>query len=156
MNVASIMTRKVFTVDMDDSLKTVRNIFKHVEFHHILVDDGKKLVGVISDRDLLKALSPFLGTPSENRDDTIALNKKVHQIMSKIIITVDAETSIEQANDLLLENDISCLPVVSHQGRVEGIVTWKDILGFYLKNTKGNKHKKGRINSTAKLAGKHK
>ncbi len=156
MNVASIMTRKVFTVDMDDSLKTVRNIFKHVEFHHILVDDGKKLVGVISDRDLLKAISPFLGTRCENRDDTIALNKKVHQIMSKIIITVDAETSIEQANDLLLENDISCLPVISHQGRVEGIVTWKDILGFYLKNTKGNKHKKNNMNSTVKLAGKHK
>jgi acetoin utilization protein AcuB len=156
MNVASIMTRKVFTVDMDDSLKTVRNIFKHVEFHHILVDDGKKLVGVISDRDLLKALSPFLGTRSENRDDIITLNKKVHQIMSKIIITIDAETSIEQANDLLLENNISCLPVVSQQGSVEGIVTWKDILKFYLKNTKGNKHKKGRINSTAKLAGKHK
>ncbi len=156
MNVASIMTRKVFTVDMDDSLKTVRNIFKHVEFHHILVDDGKKLVGVISDRDLLKAMSPFLGTPSENRCDTIALNKKAHQIMSNIIITIDAETSIEQANDLLLENDISCLPVVSQQGSVEGIVTWKDILKFYLKNTKGNKHKKGRMNSTTKLAGKHK
>ncbi len=156
MNVASIMTRKVFTVDMDDSLKTVRNIFKHVEFHHILVDDGKKLVGVISDRDLLKALSPFLDTPSENRRDIIALNKRVHQIMSRILITVDSETSIEKANNLLLENDISCLPVISHQGSVEGIVTWQDILKFYLKNTKGNKHKKGRMNSTAKSAGKHK
>ncbi len=156
MNVASIMTRKVFTVDMDDSLKTVRNIFKHVEFHHILVDDGKKLVGVISDRDLLKALSPFLGTPSESRCDIVALNKRVHQIMSSIIITIDAETSIEDANNLLLENDISCLPVISHQGSVEGIVTWKDILKFYLKNTKGNKHKKDRMNSTANLAGEHK
>jgi acetoin utilization protein AcuB len=135
MNVASIMTRKVLTVDMDDSLKTIRNIFKHVEFHHILVDDGQRLVGIISDRDFLKALSPFLGTLSEQERDTVALNKRAHQIMSRTPITVDMETSIEKAGNLLLKNRISCLPVVSPQGRIEGIVTWKDILKFYLKNT---------------------
>ena len=133
MNVASIMTRKVFTVDMDDSLKTVRNIFKHVEFHHILVDDGKKLVGVISDRDLLKAVNPFLDTSSEKKHGAIALDKKAHQIMSKTPITIDAKTSTEEARNLLLENCISCLPVLSSQGIVEGIVTWKDIIKLLLK-----------------------
>jgi acetoin utilization protein AcuB len=151
MNVASIMTRKVVTVDIDDSLKTIRNIFKHVEFHHILVDDGKKLVGIISDRDLIIVLSPFLGTLSENKRDTIILNKRVNQIMSRILITVDKETGIEKAGNLLLENNISCLPVISPQGSIEGIVTWKDHLKFYLKNTKINKHKESRMNSTANL-----
>ncbi len=134
MIVAPIITRKVFTVDMDDSFKTIRNIFKHAEFHHILVEDGRRLVGVISDRDLLRALSPFLGTLSEQERDIIALNKKAHQIMSRKLITIDVETSIEKASDLLLENNISCLPVISPQGGVEGIVTWKDILKFYSKN----------------------
>jgi acetoin utilization protein AcuB len=49
-------------------------------------------------------------------------------------ITVDAQTSIEKASNLLLENNISCLPVISSQGVVEGILTWKDILKFYMKN----------------------
>jgi acetoin utilization protein AcuB len=55
--------------------------------------------------------------------------------MNRTPITVDAETSIEEASNLLLENNISCLPVISPQGSVEGIVTWKDILKFHLKNT---------------------
>ncbi len=131
MKIASIMTRNVYTVDIDDSLKTIRDIFGFDVFHHILVEDGRRLVGVISDRDLLIALSPFLDTLSEQERDTIALNKKAHQIMSRTPITVDVETSIEKASYLMLENNISCLPVLSPQGVVEGIVTWKDILRFY-------------------------
>ena len=124
MNVASIMTRKMIMAEMDDSLFKVRTFFKYAEFHHILVVKDRKLVGVISDRDLL----------AEEGRVTINSNKRTHQIMSRMPITVDAQTSIEKASNLLLENDISCLPVISSQGVVEGILTWKDILKFYMKN----------------------
>ncbi len=123
MKISSIMTRRVVTVEMDDSLQIIREIFENVKFHHILVVDGQKLAGVISDRDLIRALSPFLDTPTEKERDTTTLNKKAHQIMSRTPITVDAETSIEKASNLLLENNISCLPVISPQGSIEGIVT---------------------------------
>ncbi len=134
MNVASIMTRKVVTVEMDDPVQTICEVFNNFEFHHILVVEDWTLVGVISDRDLLKAVNPFLDTSSEKKHGAIALDKKAHQIMSKTPITIDAKTSIEKASNLLLENYISCLPVLSSQGIVEGIVTWKDILKFYSKN----------------------
>ncbi len=124
MIVATIMTRKVVTVEMDYSIQIIRDIFKNFEFHHILVLENQKLAGVISDRDLIDR---------EDRD-TITLDKKAHEIMSRKLITVDAQTSIEKASDLLLENNISCLPVISHHGNVEGIVSWKDILKFYSKN----------------------
>jgi acetoin utilization protein AcuB len=124
MNVASIMTRNVVTVEMDYSIQIIRDIFKNFEFHHILVLENQKLAGVISDRDLI----------DREERDTITLDKKAHEIMSRKLITVDAQTSIEKASDLLLENNISCLPVISHQGDVEGIVSWKDILNFYSKN----------------------
>ncbi len=134
MKISSIMTRRVVTVEMDDSLQIISEIFENVKFHHILVVEKQKLVGVISDRDFIRALSPFLDTPAEEDRDTITLDKKAHQIMSRKLITVDAQTSIEEASNLLLENNISCLPVISPQGSVEGIVSWKDILKFYLKN----------------------
>ncbi len=124
MNVASIMTRKMMIAGMDDSLNQVRALLmKHAAFTHILVVEDRKLVGVISDRDFLAG------------DDRgiIDLNKKAHEIMSRIPVTVDAETSIERASNLMLDNNISCIPVVSSQGDIEGIVTWKDILKFYLK-----------------------
>ncbi len=133
MKIASIMTRNVYTVDIDDSLKTIRDIFGFDAFHHILVEDGRRLVGVISDRDLLRALSPFLGTLSEKKCDKSTLDMKAHQIMSKEIVTVNAESSIEDAISQLLEWNIYCLPVLSPLGVVEGIVTWKDILRFYSK-----------------------
>ncbi len=134
MKISSIMTRRVVTVEMDDSLQIISEIFENVKFHHILVVENQKLVGVISDRDFIKALSPFLDTPSEVKRDITTLDKRAHQIMNRTPITVDAETSIEKASNLLLENNISCLPVISPQGSVEGIVTWKDILKFYSKN----------------------
>lgn len=60
MSVASIMTRKVVTVEMDDTLLTIRMIFQHVKFHHLVVVGNRKPVGVISDRDVLKAVFSFI------------------------------------------------------------------------------------------------
>ena len=134
MNVASIMTRKVVTVGMDDPLQTICEVFNNFEFHHIPVVEDWKLVGVISDRDLLKTVNPFSVTASEKKHGANTLDKKAHEVMSRNITTVDVETSMEKASDLLLENYISCLPVLSSQGIVEGIVTWKNILKFYSKN----------------------
>lgn len=132
MSVSSIMTRKVVTVEMDDTLLTIRMIFQHVKFHHLVVVDNRKPVGVISDRDFLKAASPFLGKNVETTRDLDTLKKRAHQIMTRNPVTVYPETSIEAAADLLLEKNISCLPVISSQGDIVGIVTWKDMLQFYL------------------------
>ena len=132
MRVASIMTEKVLKVRMDDSIGTMWDIFENVEFHHLLVVEERKLVGILSDRDILRVISPFLHTLSEKDRDLTILNKKVHQIMTRKPITVGKNTSIEEASRLLLEKNISCLPVTSPEGEIDGIVTWKDILKFYL------------------------
>jgi acetoin utilization protein AcuB len=135
VNVASIMTRKVVTVEMDDPIQTICEVFNNFKFHHILVVEDWKLVGVIAESDLLRATKPFLDTYFEMGRDTIIPNKKAHDIMSRTPLTIDAKTSVEKARNLLLENYISCLPVLSSQGIVEGIVTWKDIIKLLLKKT---------------------
>ncbi|ODS30151.1 MAG: hypothetical protein SCARUB_04742 [Candidatus Scalindua rubra] len=136
MTVASIMTKKVFKVKMDDTIGTIREIFENVKFHHLLVVEGRQLVGVISDRDVLKAISPFIGTLSEHTYDLATLNRKAHQIMAHKPITVHKSTSIKIAASVLLNNNISCLPIVSPEDDIEGIVTWKDILGYYVGRSK--------------------
>ena len=130
MRVVSIMTEKVLKVRIDDSIGTMRDIFENVEFHHLLVVEGRKLVGILSDRDILRVISPFLHSLSEKDRDLTILNKKVHQIMTRKLITVGKNTNIEEAARLLLEKNISCLPVTSPEGEIDGIVTWKDILKF--------------------------
>ena len=133
MNVETVMTRKVFTVRMDDTIGTIREILKTVPFHHLLVVEGRKLVGILSDRDILKVISPFLETLSETDRDITLLNRKVHQIMTRKPVTAKKNTSVEDAARLLLDNKISCLPVTTSEREILGVVTLKDILKFYVK-----------------------
>ncbi len=80
MSVEKIMSKTAVTVEMDDSLRTVKEIFDKTRFHHLLVVESGKLIGVISNRDLLKVLSPNIGTVHETARDAACLNKRVHQI----------------------------------------------------------------------------
>ena len=129
MKLEKIMAQRVVTVGMDDNLDVIRKIFEKVRFHHLVViEEENEVVGVISDRDVLKELSPYLETSSEQYRDLATLTRKAHQIMSRQPITASPEDSIEKAAESLLENSISCLPVISEDQVLVGIVTWKDIL----------------------------
>lgn len=122
------MSRAPVTVGPDITLATVRRLFESHHFHHILVVDDKRLVGVVSDRDLLKALSPYLGTLSETQRDLATLNKHVHQIMSHQPVVVQADCGLRPAAELMLTHGVSCLPVVDEARRPVGILSWRDLL----------------------------
>ena len=91
------MTKRIVTVEMDDTLSTVKGIFEHIQFHHLLVIDDSILMGVISDRDLFKALSPWLGSFSEKKKDTVTFDIRTHQIMSRDLITFQGNASVYDA-----------------------------------------------------------
>jgi acetoin utilization protein AcuB len=129
MNVADIMTRAVVTVDMDDTLERIRDIFDHSRFHHLVVIDDGRVVGVLSDRDLLKHLSPFVGNiVMERPQDVNTLRKKAHQIMRRRPIVARPELPVPEATQLFINEGITCLPVVGADQRLRGIVTLRDIL----------------------------
>jgi acetoin utilization protein AcuB len=129
MELRSIMTARVVTVEADDTLEVVKRIFDAMKFHHLLVvDSGKTLCGVISDRDLLRALSPYVGTASENARDTATLRKRVHQIMSRKPLTLPPEASVTDAINLFLASRVSCIPIVDPHLKPVGIVSWRDVL----------------------------
>lgn len=123
------MSRRLVTVGPDDSLATLRALFARHGFHHLLVVEGGQLVGIISDRDLLKALSPALGTWSETMRDVATLNKRAHQIMSRKVRSLNPGSSVLDAVRILADaRNISCLPVIDAVGRPVGIVSWRDLL----------------------------
>ena len=77
MDLGSIMTARVVTVEMDDRLEIVKEIFDTMNFHHLLVvNEQKTLSGVVSDRDLLRAISPYVGSAAETARDLATLNKR--------------------------------------------------------------------------------
>jgi acetoin utilization protein AcuB len=129
MVMGNIMTTRVVTVEMDDRLGVVKEIFDTVNFHHLLVlDEHKKLTGVVSDRDLLRALSPYVGTAAETARDLATLNKRVHQIMTRRPFTLRPESTVGEAVQLLLAHRISCIPIVDEEFKPVGIVSWRDLL----------------------------
>lgn len=125
--IRDIMVTRVATIDIDTPLKEIKDIFEKARFHHLPVLDNGNLVGVISDRDVLRAISPFLGTLSERATDAATLNKKAHQIMSRQPITARPDETVKSAADIMLVKRLSCLPVME-KNKLVGILTLKDIV----------------------------
>ncbi len=140
MRAKDIMTTNLVSVAMDDSLRKVKEIFDHCNFHHLLVVRGKKLVGIISDRDLLKNLNPKIDTAAATSKDLAVLNKKAHQIMHRKLIVAHPETTIFQLIDLFREHRVSSLPVVDSEEHPIGIISWRDILEAIAKRKASLEH----------------
>lgn len=93
-------------------------------FRHVLVvDEDQRLCGVISDRDILRALARTLNWKT----------KAINEIMTRDALTVAPDTPISIAIREMLTNHMSCLPVIGSDGRVCGIVTSTDLLTAYEK-----------------------
>ncbi|MGL4474952.1 MAG: CBS domain-containing protein [Shewanella sp.] len=122
-----MMSNRLVTVEMDDKISLVKDIFKHSKLHHLPVVENHQLVGLVSERDLLRALNPNVDNPLAKDSELICLNKRVHQIMSRKVITITADSSLAQAASLLVERNIGCLPVL-RDNQLVGILTWKDVL----------------------------
>lgn len=127
--IASIMSRALLTVSLDDTLGHIAFVLERNGIHHIIVtNEDKKVAGVISDRDVLRATSPFVGKLAERTQDLATLKVHAHQLMTRELWTTTEATTVREAADLMLKHGISCLPVVNLEGHAVGIVTWRDLL----------------------------
>ena len=120
--VADVMTGKVVTLSPHHSFNDVANLMNDRYFRHcVVVDQGGVVIGVISDRDILRALARNPNSRSKSLD----------QIMTKQPVTVKRNTAIIDAVGKMLAKRINCLPVIDDDGRVCGIVTSTDLLKSY-------------------------
>ena len=127
--ISEIMQRRVVTVSLDDTLEHARALCDQQKIHHVLVTDGPRVAGIVSYGDILKNLSPYAGKEmSECELDRATLNRKVHQIMTRQLVSATEETSLSEAAELLIRHGVAALPVLSSEMRLLGIVTWKDLL----------------------------
>jgi acetoin utilization protein AcuB len=128
MKLSKLMSVNVVTVEMDDPLSKVKDIFNSTKFHHLLVVSSGKLIGVISDRDLLKSLNPAVDSIAATTKDLVCLNKKVHQIMTRKPISLTSDSTVKDAIEIFNNNSVSCIPIISNEGFPEGILSWRDIM----------------------------
>jgi acetoin utilization protein AcuB len=119
---ADVMTGKVVTLSPHHSFNDAVKLMKDRFFRHcVVVDNDGKVIGVISDRDILRALA----RPSNWQ------TKSLDQIMTRTPYIVRRETPIREAVAKMLAKRINCLPVVTDSGTVCGIITSTDLLKSY-------------------------
>jgi acetoin utilization protein AcuB len=130
MQLQSLMTTKVVSVEPDDTLTQIKEIFDNTRFHHLLVVEKEQLLGVISDRDMFRNISPFVGSLHETTRDICTMKRRAHQIMAHHPITLQPEAELNQAVEIFQQNRISCIPIVDEANHPVGIVSWRDLLKF--------------------------
>ena len=131
MSIAQIMTHrsKLVTTMADASLASLRDIFAKARFQHVpVVEQTNRLVGIVSVKDYFRELSPVMDSASDPSISVFLRSRKVHQVMVSPVITISESSSVKQAAALLLQHNISCLPVVDEHKHLLGLVSWKDIL----------------------------
>ena len=131
--VRDIMTEKIVTISADDSLSTVEDIMTLGRVRHMPVVRGGVLVGVVSQRDLLRAsLSNLTELTGFGRDQRRAFLEavEIRRVMSSPAITIPPDATPEQAAELMADRKIGCLPVVSGDALV-GMLTETDLLRYF-------------------------
>lgn len=127
MLVKGWMTSDVMTIDEDTSMMKASQIMKENNVRRLPVMHKGKLVGMVTDRDIKEA-SPSKATTLDVHELYYLLSElKVKDIMSKNIITIGPEDTVEKAAVIMLEHRISGLPVVNEKGKLVGIITQGDI-----------------------------
>ncbi|AEG18281.1 IMP dehydrogenase [Methanobacterium paludis] len=122
--------RDVITISPEESIKEAQNIMDEEEISGLPVVMDGIVIGIISRRDI----KPILNSDSQ---------KKVRDIMTEEVVTIEESTTPEEALDVAYENKVERLPVVQ-KGKIVGIVTMRDILERK-KFPNASRDKKGRF-----------
>lgn len=128
MQVRDVMTREVVTLDREDELGLAGEIMRLGRIRHLPVvqKEGGGLVGVLSQRDLLRAALQRCGAaarPSESK--TVA----VCEVMTPAPTSAAPETPLRAAASLMLREKIGCLPILE-AGKLVGILTESDFVAL--------------------------
>ena len=127
MLVRDIMTSSVVTIGMDDTLREAHELLESNGFHHLVVVEEGRIVGIVSDRDILRELSPFVGRMDARERDDQSLERRVHQIMTRNPVCATPEWAASEAVRRLQNGRHSCMPVVDEEKKLVGILTIRDV-----------------------------
>ena len=132
MFVADRMTKHPISVTSNATVGEVDRLMKKNKFHRMLIIDNGKLVGYLSDRDIMR-VTPSPATSLSKFEIRSLLDKlSVKDIMKTHVVTVNEDATIEEAALIMYQNKVGGLPVISEVGAVVGIITATDILKTFV------------------------
>lgn len=134
MLVQQLMTREVLTIHPNTTVTDAQDMMRGKRLHHLPVVDAhsKKLVGIVSEKDLVYA-SPSPATTLDVWEMAKLLSRlTVEKVMTKAVITIGGNDLVEDAARLMVDKDIGCLPVVDESKQLTGIITESDLFRLFI------------------------
>ena len=134
------MTEQVTCLEKNDNLGKAVEIIQKGNFRHVpIVDEQRRLVGIVSDRDILRHLPSAKREPASQtevfRGDLFGVSSKdpslkvrITDVMTRDVVSVLPNCSFNNAVKTLHEKRVSCLPVLNSEKEIQGIVTVSDVL----------------------------
>jgi len=146
MFVGERMSRPVISVLPDSPVNEVLAMFKKEHIRRAPVIKNGKMVGIVSESDLLNASPSQVTSLSVWELNYLISKATVKDVMSKKVVTVDKDTPIEEAARIMADQKIGGIPVVS-SGKVVGIITETDLFKAFLE-LMGARQKATRVTAT--------
>jgi acetoin utilization protein AcuB len=126
------MTVHPLTISQEESISAAHRYMQQQNIRHLpVVDRAGKMIGVVTEEDLVKAEPSGMTLLSVWEIHSLLEKVKVKDVMVRDVITTTETTPIEETAHLMLDHKIGCLPVV-RDGKLVGIITESDIFRTFM------------------------
>jgi acetoin utilization protein AcuB len=141
MDVQDVMSTPVTTVTPDTLVQTASRVMRDAQIRHLpIVTDEATLVGILTDRDLRRAVPSDVPHLVKYEQHSQLDQLRVREIMTPEVLTVRGPTALREAGQLVLQHKVGCLPVVRNHHTLVGIITVTDLLRVFM-----TQHEAGRV-----------
>ncbi|MBI2217722.1 MAG: adenylyl-sulfate kinase [Candidatus Rokubacteria bacterium] len=127
MRVRELMTRGLITVSPETTVTEARTLMANERIRHLLVTDGGRLAGIVTDRDIRLNLASPATTLSVWELNYLLARLTVAEVMTKSLIVVEPDRDAREAARIMLDHKIGALPVLDGD-RLVGILTETDLV----------------------------
>ena len=133
MFVRDRMSSPAVTITPGTSLQAALNLMHEHRFRRLpVVDERGRLVGIVSERDLLYASPPSATLLSGLELNHLLTERRVDEIMTRNVLTATPDTFVEDAARLMVDNKVGGLPIVEGDNQVVGVITETDVFKAFI------------------------
>lgn len=129
--VSKIMSTDLVTLTPKQSLYDAEKLFNKYNIRHIPVVEGERIVGIISRSDLLRISYVDVNETEDAVESVVYDAYTIPQVMTRVPVTIESDTTIKEAAEILARHSFHSIPVVD-QGKLVGIVTTTDLINYLL------------------------
>ena len=132
MFVKDRMTKRPLTIGAEESVAAAHHFMEDKNIRHLpVIDKAGKMVGLVTEEDLVKAEPSPATLLSVWEIHTLLDKLQVKDVMIRDVISTSEDTPIEEAAELMFEHKIGCLPVL-RSGQLVGIITESDMFRTFM------------------------